>query len=94
MTSSGRFQLKAARFALDDGPIDETCKSAVCGRYSRAYLRHLLSVGEPTGGRLLTLHNLAWLLALMDDIRDAVLAGSLGSLRGRVGEAWQHQTLR
>jgi queuine tRNA-ribosyltransferase len=94
LSSSGRFQLKASRFALDERPIDERCSCRVCGSHSRAYLRHLLCVGEPTGGRLLTLHNLAWLLALMAEIREAVVAGTLNSLKRRVGEAWGRPALR
>jgi queuine tRNA-ribosyltransferase len=94
MTGAGRYQLKGARFALDEGPIDETCGCPVCARYSRAYLRHLLMVGEPTGGRLLSLHNLAWLLALMDQIRGAIASGTLMSVRAEVAEAWGHTTLR
>jgi queuine tRNA-ribosyltransferase len=94
LTSAGRFHLKAARFAQDGGPIDETCRCPVCARYSRGYLRHLLASAEPTGGRLLTLHNLAWLLRLMEDTRTAVAAGELESLRKRVGEAWARPSLR
>ena len=46
----------------DAGPVDPTCRCAVCTRWSRAYVRHLLMVGEPTAARLLTVHNLTWLL--------------------------------
>ncbi len=49
----------------------------MCARHSRGYLRHLFQVGEPTAARLLTLHNLAWTLALMDRCRDAIVAGTL-----------------
>ena len=51
-----------AGHATDDGPLDPACPCRVCARFSRGYLRHLLVVGEPTGGRLLTIHNLSWLL--------------------------------
>jgi queuine tRNA-ribosyltransferase len=90
----GRYQLKAARFALDEGPIDDSCGCGVCGRYTRAYLRHLLTVGEPTGGRLLTLHNVSWLLALMREVRRAVCAGELRSVKLRLAETWDTATLR
>ncbi len=88
LTAAGRFQLKAARHAADAGPLDATCPCPVCARYSRGYLRHLFVVGEPTAGRLLTLHNVAWLLALMDRIRSAVHTGALGVLRADLAAVW------
>jgi queuine tRNA-ribosyltransferase len=94
LTSEGRFQVKAARYARDDGPIDPTCPCAVCARWSRGYLRHLFVVGEPTAGRLLTIHNVAWLSALVTAARSAVLDGSLGALRDRVHATWEPGTAR
>jgi queuine tRNA-ribosyltransferase len=91
---NGRYQLKGAQYALDQGPIDERCGCPVCRRYTRAYLRHLLVVGEPTGGRLLTIHNLAWILGLMEEIRSCVARCTLNELRRRVGEAWGRPALR
>jgi len=94
LTSEGRFQLKGARFASDDGPLDSGCSCAVCARYSRGYLRHLLVVGEPTGGRLLSLHNLAWTLNLVERARSAVVSGTLRDLLREVSEAWEPGSLR
>ena len=56
----------------------------MCARWSRGYLRHLLSVAEPTAPRLLTLHNVAWTFALVDRIRAAIVAGTLAALRAEV----------
>ncbi|MDA8047534.1 MAG: tRNA guanosine(34) transglycosylase Tgt [Actinomycetota bacterium] len=94
LTAGGRVQLKASRFARRSGPVDDTCGCPVCSRYSAGYLRHLLVVGEPTGGRLLTIHNLSWLLALVERIGRAVGTGTLESLRKDVAEAWSGTTLR
>jgi queuine tRNA-ribosyltransferase len=94
LTSQGRYQVKALRHAADDGPLDPACPCRVCGRFSRGYLRHLLVVGEPTGGRLLTIHNLAWTLALVESARRAIRAGSLAALTSRVREAWEPHPLR
>jgi queuine tRNA-ribosyltransferase len=94
LTSTGRFQAKAARFALDDGPIDPECPCPVCARWSRGYLRHLFVVGEPTAGRLLTLHNVAWLVALVESARRAILEGSLGALRSRISATWEPEVAR
>jgi queuine tRNA-ribosyltransferase len=60
----------------------------VCARHSRGYLRHLFQVGEPTAARLLSIHNLAWKLALMDDLRAAIVAGRLEVLRAKVLAVW------
>jgi queuine tRNA-ribosyltransferase len=94
LTSAGRFQAKAARFAADDGPIDETCTCPVCARWSRGYLRHLFVVGEPTAGRLLTIHNVAWLLGLVEAARNAIFDGSLAALRSRIGATWEPEVAR
>jgi queuine tRNA-ribosyltransferase len=88
LTSAGRLQLRNAAFARDQGPLDPSCGCPVCGRWSRAYLRHLLSVGEPSGARLVTLHNLAWLLAFVRDIRRAVQDGTLQQLRTDTASIW------
>jgi queuine tRNA-ribosyltransferase len=60
----------------------------VCARWSRAYLRHLLHVSEPTAGRLVTLHNLHWTLALVAEARSAIVAGTFEQLRRRVADVW------
>jgi queuine tRNA-ribosyltransferase len=93
LTSAGRLSLRAAANATLDVPLDESCACPVCARWSRAYLRHLLSVAEPTAPRLLTLHNLAWTFALMDRIRAAVAGGTLDSLRAEVAASWDPEGL-
>jgi queuine tRNA-ribosyltransferase len=89
LTSEGRLNLRNSRFARDDGPLDPACPCPVCARWSRGYLRHLLSVSEPTAPRLLTLHNVAWTFSLVDRIRAAVVAGTLPALRAEVAEIWE-----
>jgi queuine tRNA-ribosyltransferase len=88
LTSRGRLQIRNAAFADDPDPLDADCSCAVCGRYSRAYLRHLMQVGEPTALRLLTWHNLAWTLALIHRTRAAIEAGTLASVRRETAEVW------
>jgi queuine tRNA-ribosyltransferase len=94
LTGTGRFQLRAARHATDDGPIDPACPCPVCARWSRGYLRHLFVVGEPTAGRLLTLHNVAWSLALLARARAAIIDGTLDDLRAAVAATWEPETAR
>jgi queuine tRNA-ribosyltransferase len=88
LTSSGRMNLRNRRFADDPGPLDDACPCPVCARWSRAYLRHLLSVDEPTAPRLLTLHNVAWTFAMVQRVRDAIAAGTLPALRAEVAALW------
>ena len=88
LTSAGKLHVKNAKFALDDGPIDETCICEVCARHSRGYIRHLFQVGEPTASRLVSLHNIAWTLQLMDRMKAAITAGTFDALRRDVLAVW------
>src|SRR5687768_13253303 len=71
-TSQGRLNIKNARYAEDDGPLDPECGCYTCRHHSRAYLRHLYVAGEMTAGALNTLHNLSFYLDTMRRIRDAI----------------------
>lgn len=71
-TSEGTLAIKHARFREDAGPPDRSCACATCRRHSRAYLRHLFTLGEPTAATLLTVHNLTAILDLMRGIREAL----------------------
>ena len=86
LTSAGRLNLRNARHAGDDSPLDPAVP--VSARYSRGYLRHLLKVNEPTAGRILTLHNVAYLFDLVGRVRAAVEAGTLDALRTEVRTSW------
>ena len=88
LTSTGRFQAKAARNAEVDEPLDPTCPCEVCARHSRGYIRHLLQVGEPTASRLLSIHNVAWTIDLMNRMRAAIMAGTFADMRRQVLEVW------
>ncbi len=88
LTGTGRLNLRNATHADDDRPLDTGCGCPTCARYSRGYLRHLLLVGEPTAWRLLTIHNLAFMIGLLGDTRAAIAEGRLAQLRSRVSEVW------
>jgi queuine tRNA-ribosyltransferase len=88
MTSQGKLQVKAARHGSEDIPLDATCDCDVCARHSRGYLRHLFQVGEPTASRLVSLHNVAWTLKLMDQMRTAITQGRFAALRSEVLAVW------
>lgn len=89
LTSGGKVQLKNAAHARSDEPVDPTCACEVCARHTRGYLRHLFQVNEPTALRLLTIHNLAWLLALVGEIRASIAAGTFQQLRAAVLAVWE-----
>ena len=78
-TSDGRMNIKRAEFRADERPLDEGCDCAACGRFSRAYLRHLFVSDEMLGMRLLSLHNVHFLVSLMRAARDAIASGSFAS---------------
>jgi len=71
-TSEGRINIRNARYAEDDGPLDPRCGCYTCRRHSRAYLRHVYMAGEMTAAALNTLHNLTFYLDLMRSIREAI----------------------
>ncbi len=71
-TRSGPINIRNARFAEDEGPLDPSCPCPVCGRWSRAYLHHLVRSGEILGAMLMTEHNIWFYQGLMDDLRGAV----------------------
>jgi queuine tRNA-ribosyltransferase len=88
LTSEGKVHVKAARHAFEDEPLDSTCACEVCVRHSRGYLRHLFAVGEPSAARLVSLHNVAWTLQFLDQVRRAIGDGTLAALRRDVRSVW------
>jgi queuine tRNA-ribosyltransferase len=68
-TSEGRMNIKNKQYAEDPNPPDLHCDCMTCSRYSRAYLRHLMQTGEPLGGTLNSIHNLAFYLTTMAKVR-------------------------
>ena len=78
-TNTGRVNVKNAEWREDPAPIDPECDCTACTRFSRAYLRHLFVSDEILGLRLLSLHNVHFLVALMRRARQAVLEGAFGA---------------
>ncbi|HET9507744.1 MAG TPA: tRNA guanosine(34) transglycosylase Tgt [Gaiellaceae bacterium] len=77
LTGSGRLNLRNARFARDPRPLEDGCGCPACTRFSRAYVRHLVNQEEVLGLRLLSLHNLHFLLELTAGARAAIERGAL-----------------
>ena len=86
LTWQGRLNLKNARFATDPRPLDEDCGCPACARFSRAYIRHLVNQQEVLGLRLLTLHNLRFVLDVTAGARAAIADGELASFKARALE--------
>jgi queuine tRNA-ribosyltransferase len=84
-TRDGRLNIKRAENRTDPGPLDDECDCAACTRFSRAYIRHLFTADEILGLRLLSLHNVHFLVRLMRDARAAIRAGTL--------DAWAREWL-
>jgi queuine tRNA-ribosyltransferase len=80
-TRLGRLNIKNARYREDQSPIDDRCQCPVCGRYSRAYLRHLYTSGEILGSILNTVHNVRFYLDMMAGIRQAIRLGTFARFR-------------
>jgi queuine tRNA-ribosyltransferase len=86
LTWEGRLNLRNARFTRDEAPLEESCDCPACTRFSRAYIRHLVTQQEILGLRLLTLHNLRFLLRLTAAAREAIEAGRLADFKREAEE--------
>jgi len=75
-TRAGPINIRNAKFAEDQAPLDADCHCPVCTTWSRAYLHHLVRSGEMLGAMLMTQHNLHFYQDLMQGMRDAIAAGT------------------
>jgi queuine tRNA-ribosyltransferase len=78
---SGRLNLRNARYTRDPGPLEDGCGCPACSRFSRAYVRHLVMQEEILGLRLLSLHNLWFVLDLTARARAAIERGTFSTFR-------------
>uniref|UniRef100_A0A0A9WY86 Queuine tRNA-ribosyltransferase n=1 Tax=Lygus hesperus TaxID=30085 RepID=A0A0A9WY86_LYGHE len=74
LTSTGKLQLTKRKFANDTAPLDPSCRCTTCKTYTRAYL-HLIAAKDRLGATLLSYHNIAYLIQLTRDARQAILEG-------------------
>ena len=77
MTSRGRVVVKNGKYAHDFTPLDDRCDCYACRNFTRAYIRHLFNAKEITAGRLASIHNLRFLIHMMEEIREAIANDSL-----------------
>jgi len=80
-TARGKLNIKNARYALDQNPLDVSCNCSVCRRHTRSYIRHLYQSGEMLASILLTHHNLAFFLDTMKRVRQAIRSGQFAEFR-------------
>ena len=81
LVREGRLNIHNASYARDPRPVEEGCTCYTCRHFSRAYLRHLFQSQEILGLRLATLHNLHFLLRLLEDIRQSILNGTFQAFK-------------
>ncbi len=83
-TADGPINLRNARFAEDQEPIEPGCPCPACTKFERAYVHHLVRSGEILGAMLMTEHNLWFYQRLMQGLRDAIAAAAAGRVRERI----------
>lgn len=84
MTSQGRVNIKKQEYEEDFGPLDPECDCYTCKNYSRAYLRHLFRCNEGLGSRLMSIHNLRFLLSLTEQARKAIREDRFGDFKAEL----------
>ena len=89
MTSRGKVVVRNGKYKDDFTPLDVECDCYCCKNYTKAYLRHMINVGEMTGGMLLSLHNISYLTKTMREIRKSIIGGYFKDLRKEFYEKYR-----
>lgn len=80
-TKYGKINLKNAKYKEDFTPISEECDCYACKHYTKAYIKHLINADETFGARLLSIHNIRYLVSLMEEIREAIKDDNIETFR-------------
>jgi queuine tRNA-ribosyltransferase len=91
ITRKGNVAIKAAKWIMDQGPVEEGCGCYCCRNFTRSYVRHLLNAGEMLGLRLLTIHNVYALNRFMKEMREAISDGSFPEWKEQVKKDTNHE---
>ena len=70
--TASKINIKNAKFKEDFTPVEEACDCYTCKHYTKAYIKHLLTCNETNAGRLLSIHNIRFLIKLTEDLREAI----------------------
>jgi queuine tRNA-ribosyltransferase len=81
LTWKGPLNLRKAQNRFDTGPIDPGCKCSTCARYSKAYLSHLFRAGEFLAMRLVSLHNLSFMIDFIRLMRESIKTGGFSTFK-------------
>ena len=90
-TMNGKINLKNNKFKEDFTPIEETCDCYTCKNFTKAYVKHLINAEEGFGARLLSIHNLRFLMRLMNDIRENIKTSTLEEYRDNFVKNYYHE---
>jgi len=90
-SAEGQVNLKAARFRRDTGALDPSCDCYTCARYDRAYLRHMVVASEWLAMRLLSIHNLRFLVRLGEEARSRITEGAFEPWRSEWLERYRQE---
>jgi queuine tRNA-ribosyltransferase len=88
-TFNGKVDIMKGIYSNDKTPIENGCKCLACKNYSKAYIRHLLKIGEPTGRRYATIHNLYFMKEFMARIRSSIQDGKFGLFKRKIIKAYR-----
>lgn len=91
-TALGKLNIRNARHARDQRPLDEDCRCLVCRRYTRAYIRHLYQAGEMLAATLCSYHNIAFYLDTMRRIRQSIALGNFAAFRSGFLERYHRES--
>ena len=83
MTSEGRVNIKKVQYKKDFTPIDKECDCYACKNYTKAYIHHLYRCNEGLGMRLMSIHNLRYLIRLTEQIREAIEQDRVGDFKDK-----------
>jgi queuine tRNA-ribosyltransferase len=92
--SMGKINLRNARFATDERPLDPSCACPTCSRFSRAYVHHLFRSNEMLGPHLATMHNVWYYQSLVQSARDAIVADRWSAWKSAVYHGWNEEPAR
>ena len=90
-TPDGSLNIRNATYKIQAAPLDESCDCETCTLYSRGYLRHLFAADELLGLRLLSLHNVRFLISLAEQARKQIAAGTFASWHRDWIERYNHR---